>query len=159
MEDRAIPRQTVKITVSLSDGRNISGNIQIDLDTRLSDFMNYPERFIIISDKDKTLKIYDNPETGGIVIVGLGGALAETHGAVSIRISPVDAVTARAMIAEVPGLARGGDAEVLADAVAAVSDLARVTAPRVAEAEINPLIVKASGAVAVDGLIVLSVTR
>ena len=57
MEDRAIPRQTVKVTVSLSDGRNISGNIQIDLDTRLSDFMNYPERFIIITDKDNTMKI------------------------------------------------------------------------------------------------------
>jgi len=57
MEDRAIPRQTVKVTISLSDGRNISGDIQIDLDTRLSDFMNYPERFIIIRDKDKTLKI------------------------------------------------------------------------------------------------------
>ena len=57
MEDRAIPRQIVKVTISLSDGRNISGEIQIDLDTRLSDFMNYPERFIIITDKDNTLKI------------------------------------------------------------------------------------------------------
>lgn len=57
MEDRAIPRQVVKVTISLSDGRNISGEIQIDLDTRLSDFMNYPERFIIIKDKDNTLKI------------------------------------------------------------------------------------------------------
>ena len=57
MEDRAIPRQIVKVTISLSDGRNISGEIQIDLDTRLSDFLNYPERFIIIKDKDNTLKI------------------------------------------------------------------------------------------------------
>ncbi len=57
MEDRAIPRQTVKVTISLSDGRNISGEIQIDLDTRLSDFLNYPERFVIIKDKDNTLKI------------------------------------------------------------------------------------------------------
>ena len=57
MEDRAIPRQIVKVTISLSDGRNISGEIQIDLDTRLSDFMNYPERFVIIKDKDNMLKI------------------------------------------------------------------------------------------------------
>ena len=57
MEDRSIPRQTIKVTVSLSDNRSISGEIQIDLDTRLSDFMNYPERFIIISDRDKALKI------------------------------------------------------------------------------------------------------
>ncbi len=57
MEDRAIPRQVVKVAISLSDGRNISGEIQIDLDTRVSDFMNYPERFIIIKDKDNTYKI------------------------------------------------------------------------------------------------------
>ena len=57
MEDRSIPRQTIKVTVSLSDSRSISGEIQIDLDTRLSDFMNYPERFLIIKDKDNTLKI------------------------------------------------------------------------------------------------------
>ena len=57
MEDRTIPRQTISVTVSLSDGRNISGEIKIDLETRLSDFMNYPERFIIIKDKDDTIKI------------------------------------------------------------------------------------------------------
>ncbi|MFC1538768.1 hypothetical protein ACFL6H_05035 [Candidatus Latescibacterota bacterium] len=57
MEDRGIPRQKVNVSVSLSDGRSITGEIQIDLDTRLSDFMNFPDRFIIISDKDKSLKI------------------------------------------------------------------------------------------------------
>ena len=57
MEDRAIPRQTVKMTITLSDGRSISGEMQIDLDTRLSDFMNFPERFIVMKDKDNTLKI------------------------------------------------------------------------------------------------------
>ena len=57
MEDRSIPRQTIKVTITLSDNRSISGEIQIDLDTRLSDFMNYPERFLILKDKDKTLKI------------------------------------------------------------------------------------------------------
>jgi hypothetical protein len=57
MEDRAIPRQTVKVTLSLSDGRNLSGEIQIDLDTRLSDFMNLPDQFIILKDKDKALKL------------------------------------------------------------------------------------------------------
>ena len=38
-------------------------------------------------------------------------------------------------------------------------DLTRIGVPRIAEAEINPLIVKATGAVAVDGLIVLSENR
>ena len=57
MVDKVIPRQTIKITISLSDGRNISGELQIDLDTRLSDFMNFPERFIFIKDVDEGLKI------------------------------------------------------------------------------------------------------
>lgn len=57
MDDKTIPRQIVKVTLTLSDGRNISGEMQIDLDTRLSDFMNSPERFIVVKDKDCALKI------------------------------------------------------------------------------------------------------
>jgi len=57
MEDKVIPRQTIQVTISLSDGRNISGELQIDLDIRLSDFINYPDRFIFIKDIDEGLKI------------------------------------------------------------------------------------------------------
>ena len=57
MEDKKIPRQNATVTLTLSDGRNISGIIQIDLDTRLTDFMNLPERFIIIKDYDQAMKI------------------------------------------------------------------------------------------------------
>ncbi len=69
------------------------------------------------------------------------------------------------MIEEVKGLAvirgyRGlprGDTAALARAVAAFSQLAHLE-PRVAEAEINPLIVKpeGEGCVAVDGLLVFA---
>lgn len=57
MEDRGIPRQTVRVTISLSDSRNIAGELKIDLDSRLSDFMNQPEPFIVIKDKNGTLRI------------------------------------------------------------------------------------------------------
>ena len=57
MEDRTIPRQVVAVALTLTDGRNLSGNIQIDLDMRLSDFMNLPEKFIILRDQDKMLKL------------------------------------------------------------------------------------------------------
>ena len=57
MEDKTIPRQKLNVSISLSDGRTISGEVQIDLDTRLSDFMNTPERFIVVRDKDNSLKI------------------------------------------------------------------------------------------------------
>lgn len=57
MPDKKIPRQTVTVTISLSTGRSIAGKLQIDLDLRLSDFMNLPERFIVIRDKNDALKI------------------------------------------------------------------------------------------------------
>ena len=68
------------------------------------------------------------------------------------------------MVDEVQGLApvrgfRGmpeGDLEALAEAVARISDLARVDGAPVVEAEINPVLVKprGSGVVALDGLII-----
>ena len=57
MEDKTIPRETVATTITLSTGRNISGEIQIDIDGRLSDFMNLPERFMVICDKNQALKV------------------------------------------------------------------------------------------------------
>jgi hypothetical protein len=70
---------------------------------------------------------------------------------------------AEEMIERVKGLAtvrgyRGlprGDLRALAQAVAALSRLALVSGRPVAEGEINPLIVKREGVVAVDGLVVL----
>lgn len=57
MENRKIPRQKTLVAVSLSDGRSLSGVIQIDLDTRLSDFMNQKDRFVVLRDLDDSLKI------------------------------------------------------------------------------------------------------
>jgi hypothetical protein len=57
MEDRGIPRQTVNVNVSLSGSRTVAGELQIDLDSRLSDFMNEPESFIVLKDKNGTLRI------------------------------------------------------------------------------------------------------
>ncbi len=57
MVDRGIPRQIVQVTLTLSSGRNIHGEIQIDLDMRLSDFMNNSDRFVIITDSDNAINI------------------------------------------------------------------------------------------------------
>ena len=98
-----------------------------------------------------------------VVVLGAGGVLAEIYKDIAIRIAPVSLDTARAMVGEVRGLAvirgyRGlprGDCEALAQAVAAMSQLALLEGRTVTEAEINPLIVKPEGhgVVAVDGLI------
>jgi acyl-CoA synthetase (NDP forming) len=98
-------------------------------------------------------------DAGPLVMVAAGGIFTEIYRDRSLRLAPVDLDTAREMIAEVRGLApltgfRGrpkGDLEALAGALAALSQLAHD--PAVAEAEINPLLVRADGAIAVDVLV------
>jgi acyl-CoA synthetase (NDP forming) len=105
----------------------------------------------------------DDAVVGPLVMVGAGGTLAELYNDVALRLAPVDEATAREMLAEVKGFAalrgyRGlppGDLAALAQAVAAMSRLALLKGQPVREAEANPVIVKAQGAVAVDALVVL----
>jgi acyl-CoA synthetase (NDP forming) len=105
----------------------------------------------------------DDPVVGPLVLVGAGGTLAEIYRDIALRLAPVVEDEARAMIEEVKGLAlvRGyrnlprGDVDALARTVAAISRLAFVPGRPVAEAEMNPVVVRPDGAVAVDGLVVL----
>ena len=107
---------------------------------------------------------YRQTTLGSVVILGMGGILAEIYRDFVLRMAPVDKATAWTMIEEVRGLAvlRGyrrqalGDCAALADAVCKISQLSRWI--EVKEAEINPLLVKAEGqgVVAVDGLIILN---
>jgi acyl-CoA synthetase (NDP forming) len=105
----------------------------------------------------------DDPVVGPVVLVGAGGILAELYNDVAVRLAPVDEDEALEMIAQVKGFAtlrgyRGlprGDLQALARAVVAISRLARLEGRPVREAEANPVIVKAAGAVAVDALAIL----
>jgi acyl-CoA synthetase (NDP forming) len=100
---------------------------------------------------------------GPVVMVGMGGRLAEIYRDTSVRCAPVDEAEALEMIAEVKGLVlvrgyRGlprGDVAALARALSAVSRLALIEGQPVMEAEINPLMVRADGVVAVDALMLL----
>jgi acyl-CoA synthetase (NDP forming) len=106
-----------------------------------------------------------DPQVGAVVTLGAGGVLTELYSDLALRLAPVSEDEARAMIAAVKGLAalrgyRGlpkGDIAALARAVSAFSHLAYLE-PRVAEAEINPLLVRAEGqgCVALDALLVLA---
>jgi len=103
-------------------------------------------------------------DVGPLVMVAAGGVFTEIYRDRSLRLAPVDLETARDMIAEVRGLKvlagyRGkpaGDLDALARAVVALSQLA--LDETVAEAEINPLIVRPSGqgVMAVDALVKLA---
>src|SRR5205085_894156 len=100
-------------------------------------------------------------EVGPLIIIAAGGVATEIYRDRSLRLAPVDLPTAHAMIAEVKAFAalkgfRGkpaGDLDALARAIVALSRLGLQNDPPVAEAEVNPLIVKIDGVVAVDALI------
>src|SRR5262249_8568567 len=100
-------------------------------------------------------------DVGPLIMLAAGGVLAEIIHDRSLRLAPVDLATAREMIAEVRGLValdgyRGkpkGDLDALARAIVGLSQLA--DEPTTAEAEINPLIVRAAGegVMAVDAVV------
>jgi acyl-CoA synthetase (NDP forming) len=103
-----------------------------------------------------------DPEVGPVVLLGAGGVAAELRRSYCVRIAPVTAAQAHAMIEEVRELAliRGyrnlprGDVDALARAIRSMSLLAALD--NASEAEINPLLVReeGKGVVAVDGLVV-----
>lgn len=101
-----------------------------------------------------------DPQAGPIVVLGAGGVLAELLPPPIVRLAPVSREDAAEMVAVAPlrhlrGF-RGrpmGDLAALAEAVAAFSLLAAL--PDVAEAEVNPLLVRPAGqgVLALDALI------
>jgi acetate---CoA ligase (ADP-forming) len=103
-------------------------------------------------------------DVGALIMVAAGGVLTEIARDRSLRVAPVDLATAHEMIAEVRSLIalagyRGrpaGDLDALAHAIVALSQLAGDAS--IAEAEINPLIVRPAGegVVAVDALVKLA---
>jgi len=107
-----------------------------------------------------------DPELGPVVMLGVGGVLAELKKSYCVRLAPISLQSALQMILELPELAliQGyrnlpqGDVQALANVIHAMSLLAGVSTPeglRVMEAEINPLMVKTDEVVAVDGLVSL----
>lgn len=105
-----------------------------------------------------------DPVFGPVVMVGLGGVFAEVMQDVAVRLAPVDEAEALAMLRGLKAFpvldgARGrprADLGAAARAVAALSRFAAQHADRIAEIDINPLLVlpAGEGAFALDALIV-----
>ena len=95
---------------------------------------------------------------GPFVLVGGGGIFAELHDDTAVTQAPVSPAAAAALLTGLrlwPVLqgARGRPSADLAwavDAIVAVGQLAAALGPRLAELDINPLILRSDGAVAVD---------
>ena len=105
-----------------------------------------------------------DPQLGPVLLFGSGGVMVEVYNDVALRRCPITRSEAQAMIAEVKGARllqgfRGGpqaDVEALADSLVCVSHLAMHLEGRLAELDINPLMVlpAGQGVKALDALIV-----
>jgi len=97
--------------------------------------------------------VREDPLFGPFMAVGLGGVLVEVLKDVAIRLLPVDAATAREMLAALKGAAlldrfRGRAARDVAAAVRAIVGLSEIFIdhrPWLSDLEINPLIVRDEG--------------
>ncbi|MEY4864125.1 MAG: hypothetical protein RLZ51_2220 [Pseudomonadota bacterium] len=104
-----------------------------------------------------------DPLVGPLITLAAGGQLAEALNDLALRVAPINEATAWEMISQLRSLAivrgwRGlprGDLAALADALVRFSQLALLPGQPVLEAEANPVMVRAQGVTAVDGLVVL----
>jgi len=102
------------------------------------------------------------PGFGAMVMVGLGGLLVEVLGDVSFRLAPIDAQEAADMLASLRGARlldalRGMpavDRSRVADVLVRVARLG-ADFPEIEELDVNPLLLGASGPVAVDARVLL----
>jgi acetyltransferase len=107
--------------------------------------------------------IINDESFGPVVALGMGGVLTEVLKDVTYRVAPFGIETAREMIADLRGAklfdgyrgAPAADKEALARALVAASEMAAALGRRLKEADINPVFVGPSGAVAADALVVL----
>ena len=103
-----------------------------------------------------------DPVFGPVLMFGLGGIFVEALGDVSFRVAPLSRPDAEEMVREIKGYRvlqgmRGRppvDVEALMDVILKVSRLVTDYADRIAELDINPLVVSSRGAVVVDALVV-----
>jgi acyl-CoA synthetase (NDP forming) len=104
-----------------------------------------------------------DPQVGPVVLVGLGGVLAEAIDDVAVALAPVGPDEALAMLASLRGARlldgmRGRpavDRRAVADIVVAVARLGH-DRPEIVEVDLNPVIASPGGALAVDALVVTS---
>lgn len=104
---------------------------------------------------------YRHPRFGPVLMVGMGGVLVELLDDVAFRVCPIDRADAEAMLDDLKGarLLAGYRGRPSADRESLISVMLALGGPDglltadgagVAELDVNPLIVSASGAVAVD---------
>jgi acetate---CoA ligase (ADP-forming) len=96
-----------------------------------------------------------DPDFGPVLAVGLGGGAVESLSLAAVSLAPLGEEEARRLVSEAPGLEAGPAAQsALAATLVALGRIA-VDHPQIAAVDVNPLILSADGAVAVDALVVV----
>jgi len=96
-----------------------------------------------------------DPDFGPVLAVGPGGGAVEALSLAAVTLAPLGEEDARRLVAEAPGLAASPAAQgALAATLVALGRIA-VDHPQIAAVDVNPLILSAEGAVAVDALVVV----
>ena len=104
-----------------------------------------------------------DPQVGPVLLVGLGGVLVEIMRDTALALAPVGKSEARHMLERLKGFKllqgyRGTpavDLDAVCEAIARISEFAADNADEVEEIDVNPLLARRDGAVALDALIVL----
>ena len=104
-----------------------------------------------------------DPQFGPVVMFGLGGIMVEVMKDVTFRVVPLEERDAEQMIDEIKGVAilegvRGqaaADKKAIKDAILSISRFVEAH-PEVQEIDLNPIMVYADGAIAVDARIVIA---
>jgi acyl-CoA synthetase (NDP forming) len=99
---------------------------------------------------------------GPLIVVGLGGIFVELLKDTALRLAPVDATEARAMLWSLRGAAmlqgvRGSaavDLDAIADAIAKLSEFAAAT-PEIKEMDLNPIVAYPSGIITLDARVLI----
>jgi acyl-CoA synthetase (NDP forming) len=105
-----------------------------------------------------------DPLFGPVVMAGLGGVFVEVLEDVTFRVPPFPREEAERMLHELAGFkmlegvrgAKPADVDAAVDVIMKVSRLALDLSDEIAELDINPLVVRPRGAVALDALVVRS---
>jgi acyl-CoA synthetase (NDP forming) len=105
-----------------------------------------------------------DPDWGSVIVVGLGGVLAEVLKDSQARLLPIGPAEASEMLRELRGAAllhgfRGSppaDLATLSEAIVAIGEAALALGPDLAALEVNPLWVRGASVEALDGLAIYS---
>jgi acyl-CoA synthetase (NDP forming) len=118
----------------------------------------------VVTGVEMIVGVITDPVLGPAITVGTGGIFAEVLRDVATRPLPIDRGDAREMVTGLRGYAlltgaRGGpkaDVEALLDLIEGIARLAMAAGNRLAELDLNPVVVTPKGALAVDSLVVLA---